>query len=161
MVFSQAQQHRVVEHPPGGIGQRHVFSLPNGTPRQIARRQQARKMVGIRPGNFHLSLASHIPQCDVVNQTPVIGLWAFVIKRHVHVVVDCVGLTAVTPGGVEKGRFAHPRAKNYLWGVSNCVHCSSFSPSTTNCQLDKRGWRSHAAGTMLITIPDGSGERTF
>ena len=95
MVLSQAHQDGIVDDAAVRGGDQHVLALANRTLGEVAGRQHVREPEGVGSRDLDLSLHGHVPQRDVFEEVPVLGLQVVVADGEQRVVVDRVGLRTV------------------------------------------------------------------
>ena len=104
-VLRQLHRHRIVQHAPGLVHDRHVIALPRQHPAQIPRRQHLHQPPGIGPAQFHLPLTGDIPDLHRLLQVVIILLDRPEHRRQKHVIVNRVGLH---PGRLDTLRERRP-----------------------------------------------------
>ena len=128
VVLAQSEQDGVVDDAAVRSRDEDVLALPYGTLVQVARDEHVRQAEGVRTGDLHLPLNTHVPERDTVQELPVLLDRVAVMARVVHVVVEAVHLHAVTPRGVEIGRLPDPGVQQDLRVLDDLVHGSLPPP---------------------------------
>ena len=100
MILRQFDRHRVIQHAPIMIANRHIVTLIIRHAIHVARAHQLHQAQRIGALDADLSLNGHIPNLNMLFQVAIIGLIAFKIARQQHVVINriCLGSSRLNTG---------------------------------------------------------------
>ena len=93
MILRQFDGHRVIQHAPILIANRHIVTLIIRHAIHVARAHHLHQAQGIGALNADLTFNGHIPNLNMFFQVVIIGLITFEIAGQQHVVINriCLG----------------------------------------------------------------------
>ena len=119
IVLGQAQQDRVIQNAPLGVGNQDIFALPHRHLGQVARRQHLHELCSIWTGDLYLPLNGHITQDRLIHEVPKVLFRVAKIARNIHMIINRKTLRAPPNGGVKEWGFSDLRAKTKVVCLCN------------------------------------------